>query len=82
MKYAVSPRITNARALYKYDNFGNVIDSNVHNNAGNACYYEYCRKPTMFINEKVLNPYTYICVQTEKEEPSSLMKKFCLIDKS
>ena len=46
------------------DNFGNV---NVHRNVGNARYCEYCGKPTMLLNEKLLRPYTE--VQAEQEDP-------------
>lgn len=50
----------------EYDNFGNVIDFNVHRNVGNARYCEYCGKPTMLLNEKLLRPYTE--VQAEQAE--------------
>lgn len=42
------------------DNFGNAIDFNVHRNVGNARFCEYCGKPTMLLNEKLLKPYTKV----------------------
>lgn len=48
------------------DNFGDVIDYNIHRNVGNARYCEYCGKPTMLLNEKLLKPYTE--VQKEQGE--------------
>ena len=50
----------------EYDNFGNAIDFTIHKNAGNARYCEYCGKPTMLFNEKLLRPY--IEVQAEQDD--------------
>ena len=52
----------------EYDNFGNVVDFNVHKNVGNARYCEYCGKPTYLFNEKLLKPYTEVEVVQEEED--------------
>ncbi len=49
--------------------FGNVIDFNVHKNVGNTRYCEYCGKPTMLLNEKLLKLYTKMQAKQEDSFP-------------
>lgn len=41
-----------------YDEYGNQGMYQVHRNAGNARYCEFCGQPTMLFKENLLKPYT------------------------